>query len=598
MPPTDPRFRKRPSPDDPNIPLAVPVDEPARAFPVATRPTLLDLLLDPRSIQCLLVLGSVLLVTGLVLWLYAIGVFDNPAVVAALMGAGTLALMFGGWGVLRKTRYQTAGRALTLLACLVMPLNLWFYHAQGLHPFTLYGQLWVAALVCCALYAASAWVLRDPLFVFTLVTGVTLSGLLLLANVDGPEQFWQVTHPAILLSVLGLVCLHLERAFPEQEQGDFTRRKFGLPFFWSGHVGLGLGLALVLGAQLYGWWYQFAIPTGLPGPASLTVDLRLKVLALLLVLAGTYAYLYSDLVVRRVGFYLFGAVLTILWAEVLVIDLVAVKVSSVVYPLTFAATGLALLAAGRGRRLGVVLSRSGNLVMVLSGLAGALLTLSHLAKGPAEVRADLTGMLLALALGSLVAIGLVRRSGWRSVHVVAVFANVLLAVLVLMVQLGPWQQLEVTAATLGVGLVVLGLVGWQRGDSRYDDLVRFSLFLGSGLVALPLTVAVLTYRTLGVFHWPDELALLTAGVVLFGIGFVGQLKAPTLAGVFQLLLYVMTLLIYLPWSQWNLAAIFLMVGGGGLFTLGLVLSVFRDRLRQLPDQIKQRAGVFRVLSWR
>src|SRR5205807_3097557 len=107
---------------------------------------------------------------------------------------------------------------------------------------------------------------------------------------------------------------------------------------------------------------------------------------------------------------------------------------------------------------------------------------------PAEVRADLTAMLLALAVGNLLAFALVSSSGWRRGYLVAIFADVLLAVLVLLVQLGPWQQLEVTAVTLGVGLVGLGLVGWQRGDNRYDDLVRFSLFLGSGLVALPLTV--------------------------------------------------------------------------------------------------------------
>ena len=65
-----------------------------------------------------------------------------------------------------RSRYQTAGRALTLLACLVMPLNLYFYHAYDL--ITLDGHLWLAALVCCLLYAASAWVLRDRLFVYVL----------------------------------------------------------------------------------------------------------------------------------------------------------------------------------------------------------------------------------------------------------------------------------------------------------------------------------------------------------------------------------------------------------------------------------------------
>src|SRR5262249_34494036 len=159
--------------------------------------------------------GAAMLVGGLVLYLYTLGVFENPVVIAGLLGAATLGMLFGGWAMIFGTRYQTAGRALTLLACVVLPLNLWFYHAQGLHPFTLHEQLWVAALVCCALYAASAYVLRDGLFVYVLVGGVTLASVLLLGSVDGPERFWQITHPAILLTVLGLVTLHVERAFPE-----------------------------------------------------------------------------------------------------------------------------------------------------------------------------------------------------------------------------------------------------------------------------------------------------------------------------------------------------------------------------------------------
>jgi hypothetical protein len=35
-----------------------------------------------------------------------------------------------------------------------------------------------------------------------------------------------------------------------------------------------------------------------------------------------------------------------------------------------------------------------------------------------------------------------------------------------------------------------------------------------------------------------------------------------------------------------------------IFSFGLVLSVYRDRLLTLPDKIKRREGVFRVLSWR
>jgi hypothetical protein len=41
-----------------------------------------------------------------------------------------------------------------------------------------------------------------------------------------------------------------------------------------------------------------------------------------------------------------------------------------------------------------------------------------------------------------------------------------------------------------------------------------------------------------------------------------------------------------------------MAGGGVIFGAGLLLSVYRDRLLALPEQVKRRQGVFRVLNWR
>jgi len=212
------------------------------------RRPLWEILLDPRSIQWLLGLGGALLVIGLVIWLATLGIFKNPLVVAVTLGLGNAALLGAGWAITSYTRYQMAGRALTLLACLVMPLNLWFYHAQTL--ITLEGHLWVAALVCCVLYAASAMVLRDPMFVYVLAGGVAMTGLLMLADM---HKFWEIAAPSTLLVVLGLICLHTERAFPEGE-GPFSRRRFGLAFFWSGQALLAAGLLLLLGAQLAGDW--------------------------------------------------------------------------------------------------------------------------------------------------------------------------------------------------------------------------------------------------------------------------------------------------------------------------------------------------------
>ena len=119
---------------------------PQPAPPRTPRRPLWEILLDPRSIQWLLGFGGALLVMGLVIWLATLGIFKHAAVVAVALGLANAALLGGGWLITLRSRYQTAGRALTLLACLVMPLNLYFYHAYDL--IKLDGHLWLAALVC------------------------------------------------------------------------------------------------------------------------------------------------------------------------------------------------------------------------------------------------------------------------------------------------------------------------------------------------------------------------------------------------------------------------------------------------------------------
>jgi hypothetical protein len=42
----------------------------------------------------------------------------------------------------------------------------------------------------------------------------------------------------------------------------------------------------------------------------------------------------------------------------------------------------------------------------------------------------------------------------------------------------------------------------------------------------------------------------------------------------------------------------LAVGGGLVVTGGIALSVFREKLLALPDQIAHRKGVFSMLNWR
>jgi hypothetical protein len=305
---------------------------------VGTRRPLLEILLDPRSIQWFLAFGGGLFVFGLVLFLYTKGVFEDKLVVASCLGAANLGLLLGGWALILRTRYQLAGRALTLLASLVMPLNLWFYHAQGL--VTLDGHLWVAGVIVCGLYAASAWVLKDWMFVPMLMGGVTMTGLLLLADLG---RFWEVAAPSTFLVVLGLIGIHVERAFAPDD-GPFSRRRFGLAFFFSGQVVLAGGLLLLLGAQVAGNWLQpvFAdlYQAYAAGPSPVVAETWGRLLALALVLAGVYAWLYSDIVVRRVGAYVTLAVGGLLWAEVLVLELLHIQVGVEVILATMAVTAL------------------------------------------------------------------------------------------------------------------------------------------------------------------------------------------------------------------------------------------------------------------
>lgn len=851
QPATAPPPSPRPVPP-PYAPAAEPPAPPARR-------SLFDLLLDPRSIHWLLVSGGVLLAAGLVVWLASLGLFQNPVIVAAAMATGTMGLLATGWSTIRFTRYQLAGRAMTLLACLVMPLNLWFYQANNL--ITLEGHLWLAGVVCCALYAASAWRLKDPLFVYVLNAGVAMTGLLMLADMG---RFTEIAAPSTLLVVLGLIALHVERIFPlattEPTAGAFTRQRFGRAFFWSAQALLASGLVLLLGAQIAGW-LTFPILQSVfhvVRPEIVTNPL-LKGWALALVAAGTYAYIYSDLVVRRVGTYLYIAAGTVLWGEVLAIDLfhlsaqpaaliIALSLTALganvlqaylsrrflnreinaaglpisipgahlailnilpvalgtalyfratfplinhLWPTTInLAYGIAMLIAAACCRIGAHLSRTttprtatanlfasaaaaltgsaallavfglatpagrapilmlipigyavsahvrrnalsdtlvrvaqatagllvaaalltstrqllptifgpgtrpiaatlqaifyleaaafytlaatlrrgpgnvylatgaaaaaiwqlliaanasttastvafaalgltmltalkflfshdprgsaqtsplhlaalrcANAVTSLSFLSAALLTLSHLVGKPAGM--DAVFHLAALAGMSLLASLLAGHTGWRRVYVVAAVAQGALAGVAFqrLMNWTPWQRAEHLSVLVGSFLLALGHLGWHREQGRPNrsDTVTTQLILGSLLAGLPLAIAAITFRIGGEISLANEFALVTVGILLLVTGNICRIRSTTLTGGTLLAAQFIMMLVSLGVRAQLAMGVYLTLGGAAIFTTGLLLSIHRDRLATLPDRIKARQGVFKVLSWR
>jgi hypothetical protein len=287
----------------------------ARAAAAASAPEvpvmrrMFEALLDPRSIQWMLMIGGGLCVLGVIVWLVSEKFFENKLVLATALGAGTLAILGAGWFTALRTRFRVAGQALTFLGCVVAPLNLWFYHAQNL--VTVDGHLWVGGVVCCLLYAATVYVLRDPLFMYACEAGVTLTAVLLLADLG---KITDATWLSLFLMALGLISIHAERAFSPAQDAVFPRKRYGLPLFWSGHAQMGASLVILLASQLLGWFIKPATQIfGYTWQGNLLTENH--VLAAAIWLAAVYAYLYSDIVVRRVGVYLGLAAFALVMAQ-------------------------------------------------------------------------------------------------------------------------------------------------------------------------------------------------------------------------------------------------------------------------------------------
>lgn len=286
------------------------------------------------------------------------------------------------------------------------------------------------------------------------------------------------------------------------------------------------------------------------------------------------------------------------------------SVSGEFHVATFAVVGLVMLIAYRfavveqvgSQQLADASFQAGNTLLSLGCVSSALLTASRLLNERAGW--PLVTLCVTLALMSLLAIALVRQEGWRRWYVVATVGEALLAFLAMTIlsQLSPLQKLEIFCVIAGLLFLVVGHVGWYREQERESDLVSTTLLFGSLLVSVPLAVATMVDRSRDQFLVLNELGFFVSSVLLLTTGVLFRLRWTTVVGGVMTVLYFTTLAILLPWARMTervtTLGIVILVGGGVLFTVGLVLSVYRDRLLALPERIKKREGVFRVLAWR
>ena len=199
-------------------------------------------MLSPQSLGWMMALGGGMLVLGFAIWLWSIGVFENPITLAVTIGTINVSLLGLGIWLLKGTRYQIAGKGITLLCSLALPLNLWLYDSQGLITVA-NGKLWIPAFLISIGYAAIARITKESSFVYTLVGGIATTGILFLAGTPG-QLFWAALPIATLLATIGSISIFVDRLFVEND-GAFARKNFGLAFFRAGHVVLILGLGLL-----------------------------------------------------------------------------------------------------------------------------------------------------------------------------------------------------------------------------------------------------------------------------------------------------------------------------------------------------------------
>ncbi len=144
-------------------------------------------------------------------------------------------------------------------------------------------------------------------------------------------------------------------------------------------------------------------------------------------------------------------------------------------------------------------------------------------------------------------------------------------------------------------------------DETNDDpdrelIVDLGLWIGTALVALPMTMGLLSVRLFGSdWLWTavHEGCVLVLGLALVVSGLLCRFRATTLGGVAMLATYLfsLVLLIDVP-NQLQTTAVYIMVGGGVVFGGAPVLSIYRDQLLSLPQRVRAGEGVFAVLKWR
>jgi hypothetical protein len=359
--------------------------------PVAPEPqrTLLERLAEPRTLRLLLYMGSGMLVVGIIIWLRDLLYLklQEPIVQAGLLATATAALIASGWYTILRTRQRWTGRALTIAGSLLVPVNFWFLVRSGL--IENHGRAWVVCAVCALLYAQTAAILRERLYVYmAAVASVAILWALILR--DAPQAFGLY---ALSLMTASLVFIHISRLFPakdEEAQGEadkddeaerlrssagrWSRELWSVPLARTALVFTTLGVFIYLPLRLapnapsfYESIFRLRSGTYDAGVALLILAAG----AYVLWFAGRYVYPAWSVVLHTAGALLFFL------SVLLVCDGFRLQPQSVVLALALVTFFVALVArTARERALSEPLHHASLAAVIIVGIASVSIALS------------------------------------------------------------------------------------------------------------------------------------------------------------------------------------------------------------------------------
>lgn len=368
-------------PVEPHQPPPTPPPVVLPPEPQKPQRTLLETLADPHTIRLLLYTGAAMLVVGVVIWLRDILYLklQEPIVQAALLAIGTIAVTISGWFTILRTRLRLTGRALTFIGSLLVPVNFWFLVRSGLINNN--GRAWIVCAFCALLYAHTAALLREKLYVYlaalaTIATAWTLS--------------YRIEHEAfglyaLALMTASLIFLHLSRLFPSTANDELQTKndkspaknnpqseiripqgKARMSYELWGPPLVHVALVGACAAALFYMPLRFgSTPSFADGILRLSATDYDPSIAMLLFAMGAYAawftgrYIYTD---RRVLLYTTSA-LALFWTEFLATD--GFRLSASMQILLLAATAFIVALAARlmkDKTLAVALHRASLIV--------------------------------------------------------------------------------------------------------------------------------------------------------------------------------------------------------------------------------------------